>query len=145
MGYVIILASIILILAILSESPKKKKKRKPTPSTASENHSDNVDLFIFRSNKKGYMNSDVWNSKRIQVLKRDKFTCQSCGITSVVLEVHHMKDYKKLGNEPLESLVTLCRSCHLAWHTKYGYPTTFQDYMNWNFSEQTIKDLHKTI
>lgn len=145
MTYVIILAGIILILAILSEPSNKKRKRKPTPTTASENHSDNVNLFIFRSNKKAYMDSDVWKSKRIQVLKRDKFTCQSCGTTSVVLEVHHMKDYKKLGNEPLESLVTLCRPCHEAWHQKYGYPKTYKDYMMWDFSSQTIKDLHKTI
>lgn len=132
MGYVIILAGIILILAILSDSSKKKRKRKPTPSTISENHSDNVNLFIFRSNKKGYMNSDVWKSKRIQVLKRDKFTCQSCGNTSVVLEVHHMKDYKKLGNEPLESLVTLCRRCHEFQHEVYGFPQTFKEYMEWD-------------
>lgn len=132
MGYVIILAGIILILLILSESSKKKKKRKPTPTTISENHSDNINLFIFRSNKKGYMNSDIWNNKRIQVLKRDKFTCQSCGTTSVVLEVHHMRDYKKLGNEPLESLVTLCRRCHEFQHEVYGYPQTFKEYMEWD-------------
>lgn len=55
-----------------------------------------------------------WQRKRLEVMGRDNFQCQSCRSKEDTLNVHH-KIYKK-GREPWEYesnlLVTLCRFCH---------------------------------
>lgn len=59
-----------------------------------------------------------WKAKRIQILERDKYKCQWCGIRDALFDVHH--HYYLAGREPWDypdcSLVTLCRDCH----SKYG-------------------------
>lgn len=55
-----------------------------------------------------------WQRKRLEVMQRDEFTCQSCFDSGSTLNVHHRVYIK--GNEPwdypVENLVTLCESCH---------------------------------
>lgn len=55
-----------------------------------------------------------WQKKRLKILERDKWTCQSCFDTENTLHVHHMKYV--YGLEPWEIedqfLITLCASCH---------------------------------
>ena len=100
-------------------------------------------LITFRKTKKYYLQSEVWQRTRNKILRRDNFTCQSCGAKDTQLHVHHLSDYNKLGNERHEKLITLCPDCHTAWHQKYGYPITYEDYINWNFSLKTVKHLGK--
>jgi len=61
--------------------------------------------------------------KRLEVLARDNFTCQSCGkspalysesqIDAVVkLEVDHFQPYSKGGSDDLKNLHTLCMLCN---------------------------------
>lgn len=55
-----------------------------------------------------------WQKKRLKVLERDNWTCQSCFDFKDTLHIHHMVyDYRK---EPWEYedhlLVTLCAECH---------------------------------
>lgn len=123
---------------------------KPTAPVKSNNYNlpeepAELKLFIYRQNKRAYLRTVFWTSKRKTILTRDKFTCQSCGITNVSLHVHHLRDYNKLGDESLDALVSLCSNCHIKWHQKYGYPTTYDEYMQWNFSKETIKNLHRPI
>jgi len=58
-----------------------------------------------------------WKRRSLEVLERDKGTCQNCGKTTfeVVLQAHH-RNYTsdEPWNEPLENLVTLCLDCHSA-------------------------------
>ena len=62
-----------------------------------------------------YLKSDAWKRKRYVVLKRDNWTCQSCGAKAT--QVHHMKYAKyKIGKEPIKWLVSLCASCHHKIH-----------------------------
>ena len=56
-----------------------------------------------------------WQKKKYEILERDKFTCQLCGNTTRIMEVHHItykhcygKAYNALNGE----LITLCRVCH---------------------------------
>ena len=56
-----------------------------------------------------------WQRKKYEILKRDNFTCQLCGNSTEVMEVHHItykncrgKAYNALNGE----LITLCRLCH---------------------------------
>lgn len=55
-----------------------------------------------------------WQKKRLEILSRDKFTCQMCGDKETTLHVHH-KRYKS-NTDPWDyqnfSLVTLCSTCH---------------------------------
>ena len=82
-------------------------------------------------NKKTYLKSAQWKALRLATLKRDHYTCQQCGIDNVPLDVHHIH-YNNLGDEPLEDLVCVCRSCHqeihnLLGYSHYGYYTILKD------------------
>ena len=61
-----------------------------------------------------------FDSKRQLTLRRDNFTCQKCGCTYLVnLVVHHLDGAgrnKKVKNNSLDNLQTLCRKCHANAH-----------------------------
>ena len=55
-----------------------------------------------------------WQRKRLEILKRDEFTCRRCDETDKTLHVHH--GYYRRGLNPWEyedeTLFTLCEDCH---------------------------------
>lgn len=55
-----------------------------------------------------------WQKKRLEIMGRDKFTCQKCSDATKTLNVHHR--YYSKGAMPWEypdnALVTLCEPCH---------------------------------
>lgn len=58
-----------------------------------------------------YLKSEAWQRKRYVVLKRDNWKCVYCG--SKATQVHHKKYAKyKIGKEPIEWLVSICKTCH---------------------------------
>jgi len=56
-----------------------------------------------------YLRSEQWQQKRQAILERDGH-CVKC-FRERSLVVHHLT-YKRVGNELLEDLITLCRQCH---------------------------------
>ena len=56
---------------------------------------------------------DDWDAIRLIIYKRDKFTCQDCGIKDIRLDVHHISPYLYSGDNSIENLIALCRSCHM--------------------------------
>jgi hypothetical protein len=60
------------------------------------------------------LKSPKWQKKRLEIMKRDKFTCKKCGDTESQLHVHHKKYIN--GRSPWEydnkDLITLCENCH---------------------------------
>jgi 5-methylcytosine-specific restriction endonuclease McrA len=62
-----------------------------------------------------YLKSEAWKRKRYVVLKRDNWRCVYCGGRAT--QVHH-KRYAKynIGKEPIEWLVSVCKSCHDKQH-----------------------------
>jgi hypothetical protein len=62
-----------------------------------------------------YLKSEAWQRKRYVVLKRDNWRCVFCGCKAT--QVHH-KRYAKhnIGKEPIEWLVSVCKSCHDKQH-----------------------------
>lgn len=84
-----------------------------------------------------------WRSQKDKARKRDKFTCQVCGITeSIILEklsVHHITPFRKYnGNwkeaNDLVNLISVCRSCHLSIEPRIipipadGQPAMYNSY-----------------
>lgn len=77
--------------------------------------------------KPGWRGND-WETVRLEVYKRDKFTCKDCGTkciskrdykqnTSRIIQCHHIKNYDGKNNTK-DNLITLCLSCHLKRHNK---------------------------
>jgi len=61
-----------------------------------------------------------WQKKRLKILERDNFKCQSCFSKNKELIVHHLiYDYsiKSPWNYPDETLITLCKDCHNSIHS----------------------------
>jgi 5-methylcytosine-specific restriction endonuclease McrA len=62
-----------------------------------------------------YLKSDAWQRKRYVVLKRDNWRCVYCGGRAT--QVHHKKYARRnIGREPIEWLVSVCKSCHASQH-----------------------------
>ena len=59
---------------------------------------------------------DFYNTRQ-NVLHRDGYTCQCCGVhdKNVKLHVHHIESRQTGGNAP-NNLITLCEHCHKALH-----------------------------
>ena len=57
---------------------------------------------------------NFWNVREY-VLYRDGHTCQHCGKSNTVLNVHHIESRQTGGDRP-DNLITLCESCHKAYH-----------------------------
>ena len=74
----------------------------------------------FRDRYTAYLRSDAWRNKRRQRLDIDHWRCVRCH-SKDNLEVHH-KTYKRLGNERMGDLVTLCATCHGYEHGKGCLP-----------------------
>lgn len=57
-----------------------------------------------------------WQRKRLDILKRDQFTCKHCGCTTKTLHVHHLFYLKFKDPWDYEDvyLITLCFKCHEA-------------------------------
>ena len=65
--------------------------------------------------RKEYLKSDAWKRKRYVVLRRDNWRCVYCGGRAT--QVHHTRYAKhKFGKEPIEWLVSVCKSCHDSQH-----------------------------
>ena len=59
-----------------------------------------------------------WQKKRLEIMQRDKFTCQYCGATDKELQVHHLTYHEKVNpwEHRNDELVTLCKDCHRIAH-----------------------------
>jgi ATP-dependent DNA helicase RecQ len=58
---------------------------------------------------------ELYEVVRQQVLRRDGWRCQSCGLMSN-LEVHHKDFRSQSGDDSEENLITLCAGCHAGIH-----------------------------
>jgi len=64
-----------------------------------------------------YMQSEAWNTKRLERLMLDDYECQDCGARDKPLDVHHVS-YEYFKNEPMVDLISVCRTCHDSRHGK---------------------------
>lgn len=90
-----------------------------------------------------------WQAKRLEVLKRDNFTCLGCESSENTLHVHHL--YYVSGRDPWEypmwSLKTLCEDCHST--SQEIAKTEFQSFEflleELTLSPEVIHDIHMWI
>lgn len=72
-----------------------------------------------KTSKKRQYNDDRWLAVRDEILKRDEYTCKSCGRENCVFHVHHIKYVGEfVWDTPNKYLVTLCDLCHKETHKK---------------------------
>ncbi len=79
--------------------------------------------------KRGYR-GDGWDQIRLNIYKRDNFTCQKCGEKCIskksatkensgkIIQCHHKVPYRISFDNRDSNLVTLCLSCHLCEEQK---------------------------
>ena len=59
-----------------------------------------------------------WQKKRLEILERDDWKCQSCGNIKSTLHVHHKEYIKdnKIWDYDNNNFITYCESCHEIIH-----------------------------
>jgi group II intron reverse transcriptase/maturase len=62
----------------------------------------------------------TWTKQRARAMRRDKGTCQHCGIDCKTMDVHHIIPREQGGTDDLDNLITLCRECH-SKTSSYGF------------------------
>lgn len=69
---------------------------------------------------------------KLEVLKRDNFTCRVCGLKGYWRDnniiVHHL-DHSGLLEEPnnnIENLISICSKCHRSYHARYLHNNTIK-------------------
>ncbi len=126
-----ILVVIFIIFLILVDNAHRNGAdpfaRSPTPYVAK----NDTRLALFMQQKKAYMKSPQWKTKREQAKTRDYYACVICGEIHN-LHVHHTNGYMLIPNEPLYMLTTLCGDCHKTEHAKYEDLETYEAYENWD-------------
>lgn len=132
MDYFILFIFLVLIYEFITRD-KDKLDLPTTPNI-------DVALFSFKQNKRNYLKSSQWYWTRKKILIRDNYTCQSCDKSNLELHVHHLSDYNRLGKERHSKLITLCSACHQTQHILFGYPQTYQEYMQWDVPLYKLKD-----
>lgn len=91
------------------------------------------------------LKSPEWQKKRLEILKRDEFTCKMCNSKDKQLHVHHKfyifdKDPWSYDNQ---SLITLCYDCHeQEEHYKFFIN---QDIKYYIYKGLTYTELHQDI
>jgi predicted HNH restriction endonuclease len=60
---------------------------------------------------------EPYRDLRLQVLRRDGWRCQKCGV-STNLHVHHIEPRSALGDDSETNLITLCAGCHEIIHQR---------------------------
>lgn len=98
-----------------------------------------------------------WNSRRKQIMERDEFTCQNCGIQggsygNAELHAHHVVPKSRGGSHDVSNLISLCSDCHQTVHSKNAQAPTHNqqqnseiDYSNPDYLTLVDKVLNDTL
>jgi len=78
-----------------------------------------------------------WQKKRLEIFKRDNWTCHNCGATDKTLCVHHRIYFPKRDPWEYEDhfLMTVCEDCHL----------NKEEMRHWNVYDFNILQLHTIL
>ena len=65
---------------------------------------------------------------RVEVHRRNNFKCVICGRSGTKknpLQVHHIKNKCRGGNNSPSNTTSFCKECHASWHQKYRNSTVY--------------------
>ena len=62
-----------------------------------------------------------WQKLRLNVFERDKFTCILCKDDTTELHVHHTLYKGEPWEAPIETLKTVCKTCHMFLEKMYTF------------------------
>lgn len=88
-------------------------------------------------NGTGLSNDSNWSKVRDYILKRDNYTCQSCGLKNN-LTVDHIIQLSRGGTNNSENLQTLCRYCHEKKDNRKIFDRDFDH--NDNYGSKTLNN-----
>ncbi len=76
-----------------------------------------------RMNNRYQLYGENQTSWRVRVFENDNYTCQLCKERAGVLNAHHLNSWDTFPEErfDIDNGITLCESCHKAFHVEYGY------------------------
>jgi RNA-directed DNA polymerase len=97
-----------------------KKRTNPYIADAHQTATVEPEVPIADNPWNGRSDLSEWRNTRDDVLARDKHRCQDCGANTNI-DVHHIVERRKGGQDEPENLVTLCEKCHVA-RGGYGKP-----------------------
>lgn len=114
--FLMVLAAVILLLTLFG---RRGGSEYPSEYSPDENFLSDDVLRKVKSRRDyyrdDYLKSDAWQRKRHVVLKRDNWRCVFCGAPAT--QVHHKRYARKnIGKEPIDWLVSVCKSCHEQLH-----------------------------
>lgn len=114
----ILIVAVIILLIFLQSNSASPYKKNISSSLENELESDDLSRRLLSRRdyyRNVYLKSEAWKRKRYVVLKRDKWRCVYCG--GQATQVHHTRYAKwNIGKEPIEWLVSICKSCHDSIH-----------------------------
>ena len=115
MSFLIVILLVVLVVAFFDVIPAQKSTDWRTDWRQETGYAPRSRTGRRDWYRNVYLNSDAWRNKRYVVLRRDNWTCTSCGARAT--EVHHTRYLKNnLGKEPIDWLISVCRSCHQSHH-----------------------------
>ena len=76
-----------------------------------------------RESRRLRLSKDHLPSLHTLVFKRDAYTCQHCGQRGGTLSAHHIMPWASYPalRYSTENCITLCKKCHIEFHTMYGW------------------------
>lgn len=77
------------------------------------------------------------------VLSRDKYTCQSCKIKNVKLQVHHIVFRSNGGSNRPENLITVCEKCHSKIHNGCNFNFKIDSYKDSGLLNSVMPSIYK--
>lgn len=89
---------------------KQQKKLEQKQQRITQNKKPN---FPYWTTYSEYLQTEWWQWRRKQKLKRERYRCERCG--KKAWQVHH-KHYQTLGREKNSDLEAVCGSCHKYEH-----------------------------
>lgn len=90
---------------------------------------------------------EIWKETRLEVLKRDKYRCLSCGIgvTSAQADIHHVLPRSRGGSDELSNLITLCDGCHAAQHPNQAAVLARGLFYKWTYRLAKLVDFNRDL
>lgn len=85
------------------------------------------------------LKSPKWQKKRLEIMGRDKFTCQICGDKETQLNVHHKEYSGNAWEANNKDLTTICKHCHKLIHF------ISDDINKYKVRKKLIKDIRMVI